>query len=401
MDRHVDKSREVLELAQKMEASGFTEAEMAVVLGIDEGYLDTLKKAYREHGVEGLSHGNEGRKPGNTLDEEQRLRIIALRRKSGFSDMSIRHFRSELLLKEGIDISYTTLSNLLKSEELGPSARYAGAFARAEHPGDLAILFARPGDWLGNGGATVLHGLVDDATGRIVGLDLRKAECLAGYLSALRQMMKNFGCPALVATERAEILFGHKDVKGNPTEQTQLGRIVSWNMGCEVSGCGNLRNALRRVNRLLDSLLPFVSGRLRALDADGCGKANRYLELTAAAYNYDNAVASIWNNSVYVSAEDYDIDMVCAYRHRVVMEKDNVFFFGDLVFKTNSDAQPEGQEIEFVFGEPAIMKAHFDGRYEPVSCIGNRNHDSIIRDGKALEILLHDYCLTDPGTGEK
>ena len=41
-----------------------------------------------------------------------------------------------------------------------------------------------------------LHGAIDDATGKIVGLYLTKNECLSGILKLVKQILLNYGIPA-------------------------------------------------------------------------------------------------------------------------------------------------------------------------------------------------------------
>jgi hypothetical protein len=60
---------------------------------------------------------------------------------------------------------------------------------RMDCPGAMVQLDASPYPWLG-GGKLNLHGAIDDASSKILGLYMAKEECLKGYFEVARQMIK-------------------------------------------------------------------------------------------------------------------------------------------------------------------------------------------------------------------
>jgi len=48
-------------------------------------------------------------------------------------------------------------------------------------------------EWFGDRKKYALHGAIDDATGKIMGLYITKNECLQGYFETTRQVLFNYG----------------------------------------------------------------------------------------------------------------------------------------------------------------------------------------------------------------
>ena len=67
-----------------------------------------------------------------------------------------------------------------------------------------------PFDWFETGEKYLLHGFVDDATGKITGLYMCKNECLLGYLKVLRQTLENFGIPISLYPDKYSVFFPPK-----------------------------------------------------------------------------------------------------------------------------------------------------------------------------------------------
>ncbi|GHU62775.1 hypothetical protein FACS189445_5900 [Spirochaetia bacterium] len=174
----------------------YTVSFMAKKLGISERQVKRLKRAVRENGDGTVIHGNSGRHPANYKSEELRQRIIGLKRSNNYNDANFTYFRELLLERENIKIGYTTLSAILKGAGIvsKKTHRVGGqTFKRRKRRsafGELLQADATPYDWWGTGTRQALHGYIDDATGRLVGLYMCQNECLQGYLEALRQVLK-------------------------------------------------------------------------------------------------------------------------------------------------------------------------------------------------------------------
>ena len=73
---------------------------------------------------------------------------------------------------------------------------------RKECEGMLVQNGGTPFDWFNIGKKYSLHGYIDDATGKILGLYMCENECLMGYLEITRQMLKKYGSPMKTFIEK-------------------------------------------------------------------------------------------------------------------------------------------------------------------------------------------------------
>ena len=87
----------------------------AVELGCTVRHINRMIKGYKENGKEFFVHGNKGRKPAHTLEDETRQNILDLYR-TKYYDANFEHY-SELLEKyENIKVSQSTIRSFLMEE---------------------------------------------------------------------------------------------------------------------------------------------------------------------------------------------------------------------------------------------------------------------------------------------
>jgi len=93
---------------------------------------------------------------------------------------------------------------------------------------------ASPFDWLEHGETWSSHGAIDDATGTVLSLRFEKNECSAGYLHVLQDMLRTYGVPASLYSDRHSIFFSPKEerlseddiVEGRKALLTQYGKAM-------------------------------------------------------------------------------------------------------------------------------------------------------------------------------
>jgi hypothetical protein len=106
--------------------------------------------------------------------------------------------------------------------------------ARKPQEGLLIQMDATPYTWFNDGKRYALHGAIDDATGKIVGLYITKNECLHGYFETTRQIIEGFGVPVSIYADRHTIFLSNKagkltieeQLQGKVCNDTQFGRAM-------------------------------------------------------------------------------------------------------------------------------------------------------------------------------
>ena len=166
-----------LDIVKKAIAGFITVKDAAEKLGLSERQVQRLKRKVEEADAAALVHKNSLRKPGHTIPEEIRKKILAIRKGAGYEVSNFRHFQELLEVMHGIKISYSALYRLLVAEGIkSPMTRRRFKAhrrrKRRSEAGSLVQMDASPYDWLNTGIMMELHGAIDDATGQVTGLYL-------------------------------------------------------------------------------------------------------------------------------------------------------------------------------------------------------------------------------------
>ena len=215
-----------------------TNNEAAIALGLSIRQVQRAKFRFRKEGVSSLLHGNSDLKPHNFVSCFIRD-LVAERAGSLWEGASAQHM-SELLFDEtGVSISAKTVIRILRENDVdvifshkGPRKRRGRK--RKSRLGQMLQIDASPFDWLSNGSMLSMHGAIDDATGRVVALWLKPAECLNGYFRVLEQTILRWGIPVSIYSDAHTIFFSPKSGKLTPQEElagvtvalTQFGKAL-------------------------------------------------------------------------------------------------------------------------------------------------------------------------------
>lgn len=211
-------------------------------LCVSEKTLSRYIKGCKEGRYEVFVHGNTGKTPVTVIKPEQREEIIKIYLEE-YPNASFTHFREILKEDYGIDVSTSSLANILKYESFIFSplankstiinynqklkkikalekenneqiatiqrAKYlleettAGARRpRRQNMGELIEMDASSLVWVPGKGKWHLHLAVDDATGEIVGAYFDTQETLYGYYMVLKQIIENYGLPLTFRTDK-------------------------------------------------------------------------------------------------------------------------------------------------------------------------------------------------------
>ncbi|NFP92016.1 helix-turn-helix domain-containing protein [Clostridium sporogenes] len=86
----------------------------AIILNCTVRHINRMIKKYNEKGKEYFLHGNRGRKPAHTLDDNTRKMIVDLYLTKCF-DANITHYSKLLKSQENINVSPSTIRTACSS----------------------------------------------------------------------------------------------------------------------------------------------------------------------------------------------------------------------------------------------------------------------------------------------
>ena len=324
-----------------------TNAEAAVSLGISERQVIRLKKGIIAEGAAFLIHKNTNRKPAHTLESNLVNKIVALKQSGIYQGANFVHFQELLERQEGIKISYSALrSTLTQANIQSPKKRRRfkphRRRKRKAQAGLLIQVDGTPFEWFGGTEKLCLHGAIDDATGRIVGLYMTKNECLHGYWETTRQMLLRHGIPVSVYADRHAIFLSQNAGKlsvedqlaGKVVNDTQFGRAMS-ELGVTLIPARSAQ-AKGRVERLWETLQSRLPVEFAIAGISTVEQANAFLPTYIAPFNDHFEVEPVNAESAFRPLpESVDIDTVLCVKMKRVIDSGSAFSFYNRHFILN------------------------------------------------------------------
>ena len=275
---------------------------------------------YKTYGKVYFVHGNKGRQPANTIQNDVKITIIDLYR-SKYYDANFTHFTELLDRHEGISLSVSSVSKILESEyilspkvtrakhkriikhlkDLKKAAKtqteadaiqtnlVAAQDAHTRRPraayfGELLQMDATSYEWI-PGSIWHLHLAIDDATGRIVGAWFDTQETLNGYYHVFQQILTDYGIPYKFFTDRRTVFTYKKKNSPSLDEDTYTQFAYACHqLGVELesSSIPQAKGRVERFNQTLQSRLPIE---LRLAGITTIEAANEFLNLQVKEFN--------------------------------------------------------------------------------------------------------------------
>jgi hypothetical protein len=315
--------------------------EASGVLSLSDRQLRRLRKKVREHGTDGVVHGNTGRPPPNRLGDTTRARIVRLARKKyvGFND---HHLTEKLVELEQLDVSRQSVQRILRAAGLRAVQRrrppkHRRRRDRKAQAGLMVLWDGSRHDWLeGRGPMLCLMGAIDDATGELLpGAHFVEQECAAGYLRVLEAIVREKGIP------HSAYMDQHSALKRNDDH---------WSLAEELRGEQDppqVRRALDalaiepiyalspqakgRVERLWKTLQDRLTSELRLAKATTSAQANAVLERYRADHNRRFMLAPRDATPAWRPVRAIDLRRVCSFCYTATVLNDNTVRLHGLV----------------------------------------------------------------------
>lgn len=332
-------------IISKVIDGSLTLAEAAVGLGISQRQVIRLKKGVLAQGAEALIHKNTNRKPAHSFPQSIVDKIISLKQSELYQSANFTHFQELLQRQEGIKISYSSLYDLLtnagikspkKRRRFKPHRRRK----RKAQEGLLIQMDATPFEWFASKGKFALHGAIDDATGKIVGLYMTKNECLHGYWEVMRQCLLSQGIPVGLYTDRHAIFLStlagklsiEDQLSGKIVNDTQFGRSMG-ELGITLIPARSPQ-AKGRVERLWQTLQSRLPIEFKLAHISTVDQAKAFLETYISLFNDQFSVQPEMLESAFRSlSTSLNIDAILCVKLTRSVDAGGVFSFYNRHFK--------------------------------------------------------------------
>jgi len=294
-------------------AGKLTNQQAANRLKLSPRQVIRLKKGVKEKGIAALAHQNRGRKPANATPDEKKQLIcqLALGSYRGASSKQLSEFLADY---HQLTLSDQTIRRILK--KAGISNPHAKRRTRRFHrrkrkaqEGLLVLMDASPYHWLEErAGEICLHGAIDDASGKILGLYFQLNENLTGYFQVLKQMLLDHGVPQDIYSDRHTIFFSPQRNKLSPEEELEGEEVALTQFGRALAalGIGQIPaytpQAKGRIERLWGTLQHRLVVEMRIAGIKTLEEANHFLPEFVIRYNARFGVATEDTQTAFLPA---------------------------------------------------------------------------------------------------
>jgi len=358
-----------LDGVERVAGGKLTTREAAEVLGLSVRQVRRLRRAVEKRGVAGGMHGNQGRTPSNRISEEQRGRIVELRRKKyeGFND---EHFTEKLCEVEGERVSRASVQRMLRAAGIGPprkrrAPKHRRRRDRKPQAGLMILWDGSRHDWLqGRGPMLCLMGAVDDATGELLpGAHFVEQECAAGYLKVLKAIAEEKGLPWSAYMDQHGSLKRNDDhwtleeERRGAQHPTHVGQALA---ALEIEVIYALSpQAKGRVERLWSTLQDRLVSELRLAGASTVEEADAVLTRCRPDHNRRFAIrpadaAPAWR----VVRRGTDLERVCSFSYEATVLNDNTVRLAGMVIDI-----PPGPRKRSYAGERVELRQLLDATW--------------------------------------
>lgn len=300
-------------------AGKYTLAQAAASTGYSIRHLWKLKTDFIKYGFSVLENKNKGRIPVNKKSAELKNRIVALYASQPYCGLNFKYFGECLAQYENINVSYTTLINIMREYGIkSPEAHKIKKSKPAHRPrlrranfGDMLQIDGTPFEWFqrfGNNKKYCMVGAIDDATSKITALYITEHECLYGYMEILRQTIGRYGCPREIYSDRAAIFCVTPKNKKNLTQWEQLAGLhdkkTQWQRILDELSIRQILawspEAKGRVERMWLTLQKRLPTELFIAGANTVEKANVFLQKYVDVFNAQFGVMPAADDSFFL-----------------------------------------------------------------------------------------------------
>lgn len=367
----------------------------ALILGCTVRHVNRMLKGYHEKGREYFVHGNRGRKPANTINDDTRRLVVDLYR-TKYYDANFQHYTELLAKHEDISISPSSVAKILEEacilspkvtkakkkrikkkltdkKKAAKTQKEADAIQtnmvavedahsrrpRAAYFGELLQMDATPYEWV-PGQIWHLHLAVDDASGRIVGGWFDTQETLNGYYHVFHQILSTYGIPYKFFTDRRTVFTYKKKNSPSLDEDTytqfayackQLG------VQLESSSVPQAKGRVERLNQTLQSRLPVE---LRLAGIAAIDDANEFLNSHIKEFNERFSLPLNGIKSVFVEQPSNEkINLILAVLCERVVDSGHCLQHSKKYYRMLDQS---GMQIHYRKGTRVMFIQAFDGK---------------------------------------
>lgn len=336
----------------------------ADILGVDVRTMRRWREKFERNGCHALFDRRRQMPSPRRAPAAEVERVLRLYREH-YRGFNVRHFVEIVRRAHKVTLSYSWVKDALQLAGLVPKRQARGRHRRRREPracfGELLHLDGSRHAWfaLAPEARPTLLTLPDDATNRVVYAQFWESESTRAVMTALREVLGDWGLPMALYSDRAHWAFHTPTAKGPVDKKrlTQVGRALA-RLGVEhiPAYSPQARGRSERLNRTLQDRLV---NELRVAGIATIAAANVYLrEVFLPQHNATFSHAPRDPEPAWVPVGDVDLDQVLCHEETRVVGRDNTVALDRVVLQL---AKQPGRRT--CAGLEVVVRRHLEGQH--------------------------------------
>lgn len=350
----------LVRIIEDYRAGRVSRKEASILLGLSEKSVQRKAKRVREHGIEGIKHGNSRQAPHNKVDATVKADMLKLAA-SVYSDFNMTHCFEMLQKLHGLTVSYSSFRNWCRGSGIGKRKRRRASKKRMyrERLANEGLLLQMDGShhkWNGED-EWVLIAAIDDATSDIPYAEFFHSEDTINCMTVLRRIIEIRGIPEALYVDHAGWFGGTKR-----QNFSQFGRACD---ELEVRVIfANSAQAKGRIERTWQTFQDRLIPELRINGIKAMSAANEYLQkqFIPKYWLERNTVTPRDPQSRYRQlAHGIKLDEIFCMKYERKVRRDHTVMFGNKLYKLQGHwlGSLADKEITIIEAKTGPLKAFY------------------------------------------
>jgi transposase len=326
-----------LEVIKRVDEKRLAQKEGAEMLEISTRQIRRLLRRYRQTGASGLVSQRRGKASNHQLSAEVKQKGLNLLQ-GKYRGFGPTLACEKLVEVEGLKISDESVRQMMIEEELWKPKKAQKVVTHQMRErracfGELVQIDGSPHDWFeGRAARCTLLVLIDDASGKLLGLRFVEQESFHSYVQVVKPYLECNGKPVAFYSDKHSIFRVNIPNQGKGENLTQFGRAMK-ELDIEII-CANTPQAKGRVERANQTLQDRLVKEMHLRGISSMEQGNAYLPEFMIDFNRRFAVPARSQNDAHRPLTKQDnLEYILTWQEPRVLSKNLTLQFHKVVYQ--------------------------------------------------------------------
>ena len=384
-----------LEVMQRLKEKRLKQKEAAEMLNIGVRQVKRLLRAYRSSGAPGLVSQRRGQASHNQMDEKVKRKVLNLLQ-GKYKGFGPTLACEKLVEVEKLSISDETVRQIMIAESLWKARKTAKPVVHQMRErracfGELIQIDGSPHAWFEERGPyCTLLVMIDDATGKLLGLLFVDQESFHNYVRLVHTYFERCGKPVAFYSDKHGIFRVNQASREKGEAQTQFGRAMQ-QLGIDLL-CANSPQAKGRIERVNQTLQDRLVKEMRLRHLATLEQGNAYLPDFINDFNARFAVSPRSSNDAHRPLTQHEnLNQILSWQEPRILSKNLTLQFKKVVYQIQTDRPSyalRNAQVTVCEDAQASVTILYQSKPLPFAIFHKQERLAEIVDSKNVDLLL-------------